>query len=130
MSVPDLKKKYAAESAEFLEQIVPVDYVLVNNSLKETVKGEKFDYVIASHVIEHVPDIVSWLKDSIYLKPNGILSLVIPDKRYTFDITRDESSPADVMGAYIERHTKASTASVYDYLAEGRSNNRSGRSLV
>lgn len=122
-STSDLKKKYAAESAEFLNQILPVDYVLINNSLKETVKDKKFDYVIASHVIEHVPDIVSWLKDiASILKPNGILSLVIPDKRYTFDITRNESILADVIGAFIEKRTKASPSSIYDYFAECRTN--------
>ena len=114
MSAEDLKIKYKGHPFS-LDAILPVDYVLKNNSLKDTLKGKKFDYVIASHVIEHVPDIVNWLADiGSVLKNNAILSLVIPDKRFTFDILRNESRPADVIGAYLDKQTKASSVVIYD----------------
>ena len=120
MSTEDLKKKYKGHPFP-LEDIAPVDYVLVNNSLKDTLKGKKFDYVIASHVIEHIPDTVSWLADvESILKEGGILSLVIPDKRYTFDILRNVSRPADVIGAYLDKHTRASSATMYDFISSVR----------
>lgn len=118
MSTDDLKKKYKDHEIP-LDSIVPIDYVLTNNSLKESVAGKKFDYVIASHVIEHIPDMVRWLADvASILKEGGILSLVIPDKRFTFDIQRNESRPADVIGAYLDRHTRASSATMYDYISQ------------
>src|ERR1039458_652469 len=122
MSTEDLKKKYKGHPFS-LQDIVLVDHVLKNNSLKDTLKGKKFDYIIASHVIEHIPDTVSWLADiASILKDGGILSLVIPDKRFTFDILRNESRPADVIGAYLDRQTKASSAVIYDYVSKFREN--------
>ncbi len=120
MSTADLKKKYAKEPVE-IDQIVKVDYVIGNSSLKKAVGNNKFDYIIASHVIEHVPDVVSWLQEiASILKPNGILALAIPDKRFTFDITRQNSRPADILGAYADKYTRASSASMYDFAVEYR----------
>jgi len=114
MSQEDLKKKYKTEPVE-LDKIVPVDYVL-KNTLKETVGKKKFDYVIASHVIEHIPDTISWLKEiNDILKPGGVLSLVIPDKRFTFDFDRRLTDPSEVIGAYIDRLKKPTSAMMYDF---------------
>ncbi len=83
LSATDLREKYADEPVE-QDKIVPVDYVLGDKSLKSTIGRRRFDYVLASHVIEHIPDIITWLQDvSSILKPDGVLSLVIPDKRFT-----------------------------------------------
>ena len=121
VSTEGLKEKYEGHPINGhplrLEDIAPIDYALGDNSLKDTIKRRKFDYVIASHVMEHIPDLVSWFADvSAVLKDGGILSLVIPDKRYTFDILRNESRPADVVGAYLDKHTRASSSAMYDYM--------------
>lgn len=118
MSTADLKKKYKNEPVT-LEQIVDVDYVLKDNDLVKTVGRGKFDYVIASHVIEHIPDMLGWLKQvETILKPNGVVSLIIPDKRFTFDIGRRVSLPADVIGAHLDRLTRFSSAMMYDFATE------------
>lgn len=114
MSQADLRKKYKNEPVD-LDKIVPVDYVL-KSSLKDTVGKKKFDYVIASHVIEHIPDTVSWLHDvSSILNPGGILSLVIPDKRFTFDIERNVSQPTEVISSYIDKLEKPTSSMMYDF---------------
>lgn len=114
MSQADLKKKYKNEPVD-LDKIVPVDYVL-KGTLKETVGKKKFDYVIASHVIEHIPDTISWLKEiSEILKPGGVLSLVVPDKRFTFDFDRRLTDPSEVIGAYIDKLKKPTSAMMYDF---------------
>lgn len=78
-----LRKKYKNHPFD-VGKIVDVDYVLNGKTLKKTITGSRFDYVVASHVIEHIPDIIGWLNDiSSVLKTGGVLSLVIPDKRYT-----------------------------------------------
>lgn len=125
MSTEDLKKKYDAHPIKGhpipVESITPVDYVLKNNSLKKTLKGQKFNYVIASHVMEHIPDLVRWFADvESILNEGGILTLVVPDRRFTFDILRDESRPADVIGAYLDSHTRASSVAMYDYMSNFR----------
>ncbi|MCY7273284.1 MAG: class I SAM-dependent methyltransferase [Phormidesmis sp. CAN_BIN44] len=70
-----------------LSKIVDVDYVWGEKSLIDLLETEApLDYVIASHVIEHVPDFIGWLSEVRgILKPGGILSLAIPDKRQCLD---------------------------------------------
>jgi SAM-dependent methyltransferase len=50
------------------------------------------DFMIASHVLEHLPfplkALRSWYEA---LAPGGVLLLKIPDKRYTFDVRRERT---------------------------------------
>src|SRR6185436_9508930 len=51
--------------------------------------GAPYDWVVASHVVEHVPDLIGWLADLAELTADGAaLVLVVPDRRYTFDALR------------------------------------------
>jgi SAM-dependent methyltransferase len=119
MSQQGLRDKYK-DAPLNVNDIVPVDYVVADN-LENAVGGKKFDYVIACHVIEHIPDTVRWLQDiASVLKPNGVLALAIPDKRYTFDIERQPSTPGDIVGAYLEQYTRPPSSAVYDFAVEGR----------
>jgi 2-polyprenyl-3-methyl-5-hydroxy-6-metoxy-1,4-benzoquinol methylase len=118
MSRAELRKKYKDEPVD-LDAIVPIDYVLSKNGLEASVDGEKFDYVVASHVIEHIPDMAGWLKEvATVLKPGGVLSLAIPDKRFTFDINRQVSTPSQIIGAYIDGLKKPTSAMLYDFAVE------------
>src|ERR1700722_11790090 len=64
VSAAKLKKIYKDDPGVALDRIDKVDYPLAGRSLRNTVGGNKlFDYVVASHVIEHVPDMVGWLQD-------------------------------------------------------------------
>lgn len=118
MSKSDLKEKYKSDPIN-PDEIVDIDYILKGKSLAETVSGKKFDYVIASHVIEHVPNMAKWLQEvAEILKPGGVLSLVIPDKRFTFDINREETLPSEVLGTYIDELKKPPSSIVYDFFSK------------
>jgi len=79
---------------------------------------ETFKYCIASHVVEHVPDLVSWLREvSEILEVGGILSLVIPDRRYTFDFLRRTSGIADVVDAYVRKQHKPGPRQIFDHFS-------------
>jgi SAM-dependent methyltransferase len=115
-STENLIKKYKDDPINH-EDIVHVDYIL-KGGLKETVKNKKFDYIVAAHVIEHIPNVAEWLQEvASILKPGGVLSLVIPDKRYTFDIKRQVTRPSEVMGIYLDGLKKASSTTVYDFFS-------------
>ena len=100
-----LRDKYAQDASVEAADIVNVDAVWGSQTLRECVGlDKKVDYVVASHVIEHVPDLITWLMEiRSILRPGGSLRLAIPDRRYTFDYLRFESRIHDVLDAYIRR---------------------------
>jgi SAM-dependent methyltransferase len=101
----DLRRHYQGDPRVRVDQIVEVDGVWGEKTLAEAVgPGKRFDYVLASHVIEHVPDLVAWLAEiHAVLKPGGSLRLAVPDKRFSFDYARDPSRLCDVLDAYLRR---------------------------
>lgn len=118
----ELQAKYANDEhmKTRLDDIVDVDFVLEpGQTLSEAVKAEApYDYVIASHLIEHIPDIVGWLSDvAPLLSTDGILSLVIPDKRYTFDINRSVTEISDVVDAHLRHLERPSYGQAFDFFA-------------
>jgi len=117
-----LLKVYADDKSVPPDQIVDIDYALNGRTLHQTVpQSKQFNYIIASHVMEHVPDLVRWFNDlSSVLKVGGVISLAVPDKRFTFDIDRHPSSPADVVGAYIDNLAKPASATILDYATNYR----------
>lgn len=101
------------------DQIVEVDIVWGERRLREAV-GRTVDFVVASHVVEHVPDLVGWLFElREVLEPGGVLGLVVPDKRFTFDALRTESTIAEAVEAYLLGYRQPSLRQVFDAAALG-----------
>ncbi len=98
------------------DSIVDVDLVLGEQSIKEQLGDRRVDYVVASHVIEHVPDVIGWLNSlSEVLTPDGVISLVIPDKRFCFDARRPESTTGELLEACIEKRKAPTTRQIFDF---------------
>jgi SAM-dependent methyltransferase len=116
-STDDLRAKYAADKDVAESDIVDVDFVWGDRPLLEAVgAAAPFDYVVASHVIEHVPDPVGWIDElSGVLRPGGVISLVIPDKRYCFDTRRRTTDVSEIVAAHLERRTRPSLAQIFDF---------------
>ena len=117
LSTADLRKKYQNDDTVNKESIVSVNYVVPDNDIKKVVTKNKFDYVVASHVIEHIPNPIQWFEDVLQiLKPGGFIYLVIPDKRFTFDLQRPITTFGQLYERYLQ-HIKIPPASaVYDHL--------------
>ncbi len=110
-----LRAKYANDPAVALDDIVPVDAVWGENTLAQCFPGERFDFVIASHVIEHVPDMIGWLGEvADVLNPDGRLILAIPDRRYSFDLLRRETTLTDLIDAHLRGAKRPSPGQVFD----------------
>ncbi len=108
--------KYKDEPSVLKHKIVSVDGIWGEQSLTECVSGRRFDYVVASHVVEHVPDLVTWLSEiASILKPGGELRLVVPDRRYTFDVLRAESRSYDILASYVERRRRPPARTIIEY---------------
>jgi hypothetical protein len=87
-----------------VEKIKEVDFVWQGQSYAELI-GEKnyYDWIIASHVIEHTPDLIGFLLDcSSILKDDGMISLAIPDKRNCFDHYRPITGISKIIDSHIQ----------------------------
>ena len=121
-STDEVKKWYSrVNDPDILDinNIVPIDYVWGDNSLAEaTGHSNHFDYCIAAHVIEHVPDLIGWLKEiSTILKAGGIAAFSVPDRRFTFDFLRPETTVADLVEAYLLKKRKPSIRHIFDHFS-------------
>jgi SAM-dependent methyltransferase len=118
-STAELKAKYADDPAVPAASIVDVDYVWAERSLRDAVgPGTAFHYVLASHVIEHVPDLVGWINEiAEVLEVGGKLCLAVPDKRYTFDVARSLTPASILIEDYLLRRSMPSPRAVFDHLA-------------
>jgi SAM-dependent methyltransferase len=96
-----IKDLYKNDNSVDKDRIVDIDYVITDsysNSLKDI---EPFDYILMSHVIEHIPEIIKFFLDiSKVLKNDGKVCLTIPDKRYCFDHYRCPTSFAECYDVY------------------------------
>jgi len=72
--------------------LVEVD-IVEDGEDPQSIEDGSLDFVIASHMIEHCEDPVgtigNWLR---ILRPGGIIFLVVPDRRRTFDQPREPTS--------------------------------------
>jgi len=100
-----------------LENIEHVDYVWNGEPFAELVGAEHvFDWIIASHVIEHTPCLITFIKNcEAVLKERGVLSLVVPDKRYCFDLYREKTSLSSVLDAFREQRKIHSPGTAAEY---------------
>lgn len=106
-SSEDLAAKYAdnPDSGPQVAGLVPVDHVWQPGMTLADALGDTapVDFVIASHVIEHIPDPIGWLVQiADILRDDGILVLVVPDRRFTFDVNRPETTAAELIDMMLQ----------------------------
>ena len=102
----------AATSIPLIED---VDLVGSSTHLGELVRarGEAgtFDYVVSSHNFEHLPNPIRFLQGCAEaLRPGGILSMAIPDRRACFDYFRPVTRLSDWIQAFVEDRNRPSHA--------------------
>jgi SAM-dependent methyltransferase len=93
-----LVKKYSSFTQYNMDDIEDVDYILIPGSPLSKSIADRFDIVLASHVIEHSISLVDFINDlGALLKPGGHVALIIPDKRFCFDRFRERTSLCSVI---------------------------------
>jgi hypothetical protein len=97
-----------------VDAIVDVDYAIKTKRFAHCV-SERFDLIIASHVIEHIADPITWLQQlGSLIGPSGSLFLSVPDRHFTFDYLRQPSTAVQLLRAYEEDLERADTWQVLD----------------
>jgi SAM-dependent methyltransferase len=120
---PELRADYASHPGIPVDEIVEVDFALIHEgeerSLAEAVAAAApFDWIIASHVIEHVPDVVGWLADlAEILADGGRVVLAVPDRRFSFDALRPPTTVGEMLRAHLARDTRPSARAVFDHFS-------------
>ncbi|GAB3444444.1 hypothetical protein GCM10027517_24100 [Phycicoccus ginsengisoli] len=104
---------------EALAQIDEVDHIWRGGSLLDAVPGRGvYDYIVASHVIEHTVDLVGFLRDcSTLIHREGRVALVVPDKRFCFDRHQPLTSVGDVVDAHLAPRRFHSPGTLVDHVA-------------
>jgi SAM-dependent methyltransferase len=111
-----LRNLYKGNGDFDVNKIVEVDAVWGPASLSASLNDQRFDYVVASHVIEHVPDLIGWLNEvTSILNEGGELRIVVPDPRYTYDYLRNETKFYDVLEAYLMKRRVPSPRALIEY---------------
>ncbi len=118
-SQADLLEKYRDDPKADCSRIEAVDYVCDGQSILEAIgQKSRYDFIVASHVIEHTTDLVGFLRDcGELLRPDGVLVLAVPDKRYCFDVLRPVSTTGAALQAHHERRVRHPPGVVFDFLA-------------
>ena len=89
LSVADLRQHYP-ELSPF--RVVDPDIIDDGEKLL-TIPAHSLDFIIANHFIEHCQDPIGTLKVFLSkLQPGGVIYMAVPDKRYTFDVSRPITS--------------------------------------
>jgi SAM-dependent methyltransferase len=114
----ELRKLYSVRTDRDTRLIREVDIVWPGGSLKAEVGNTRYDYVLASHVMEHIPDMIGWLRAlGEVLKPGGLVKLAVPDKEHTFDWRRADTTIAQLVSNNIRKLSKPCTRQIVDHLA-------------
>ncbi|WP_171033992.1 class I SAM-dependent methyltransferase [Lichenicoccus roseus] len=121
LSREGLVEKYAGLPGIDPGRIETVDFVWKGGSLSDAVPEAQhgsFDIFLASHVIEHTPDLVAFLQAAqTLLKPDGAVVLAVPDKRYCFDYFQPLTTTGQVLEAHAERRTRHTGERAFDHYA-------------
>ncbi|MEP6852826.1 MAG: methyltransferase domain-containing protein [bacterium] len=89
MSDDDLRREYP-EMAGY--DLVPVSIVADGENLDGMEDGSQ-DYVVANNFLEHCQDPIATIKNFFrVLRPDGVVFLVVPNKRSNIDIRRDPTT--------------------------------------
>ena len=113
--------KYDYDDAT-LRLVEEVDFVIAGHEpLDKQLSGaghSDFDAVIASHVLEHLPNPIGFFEScSNLLVAKGDIRLALPDKRRCFDFFRSLTSAGEWLEAHQRRDTLHSLQTSFDAVA-------------
>jgi len=114
-----LRRKASENPGATGREVPAVDFVWTPGRPLQECTGERFDYAVASHVIEHVPNVIGWVNDILSVMRQGaVLALCVPDRRMTMDFYRQETTVGDLIGSWIEHRAIPTPGQVMDFLSQ------------
>jgi SAM-dependent methyltransferase len=102
-------------------RIEPVDLVGHAHQIADLaeaagIRAGSLDFVLSSHNFEHLPDPIRFLQGvERVLRPGGILSMALPDRRTSFDHLRPPSTLGQMLEAWLDQRTKPTPRQIFDH---------------
>ena len=113
--VPGINPLYIDRFPSFDYQAVRADYLADAGALP--LRDHALDYVVHSNVLEHLPNPVQALWEwARVVRDGGILYMVIPDRRLTFDHRRPLTAPEHLMEDFRRGTTDCDPTHIADYI--------------
>ncbi|WP_456824854.1 class I SAM-dependent methyltransferase [Cellulomonas sp. P5_E12] len=119
-----MRERFRADPHVIVDDIPDIDFPLHDaggklHALRDAAgRDAPYRWVLASHVIEHVPDLIGWLSDiAEVLEDGGALVLVVPDRRYSFDVRRPHTTVGQMLEAHENRDVRPTIRAVYDHFS-------------
>lgn len=113
-----LRRKFANAPGADVDRIEEVDRIWRGEPISELVGEERYDLIVASHVFEHLPDPLGFLREcDRVLAPGGRILLVLPDRRRTFDFFRPMTTTGGLLQAALEGRARHTPGNRFDFLA-------------
>jgi hypothetical protein len=117
-----LVAKYADDPSVDAGRIEDVDIVWAGGRLDEAFPAASwggYTALIASHVLEHLPDAIGFFTAAqALLNPGtGVLRLALPDRRLCFDIFRPQATAGRLLAAHRAAATRHTYADLFDHVA-------------
>lgn len=98
--IPGIKPIYVDKFDSYANE--PTNAQYFGEATELPFADESLDYVASSHVLEHtanpVKALCEWYR---VLKPGGVVYMVVPDKEFTFDFSREPTDSAHMIDDYL-----------------------------
>ena len=112
--VPGIKPIYIDKFKEFAGVPCKADYY--GEAINLPFLDESLDYIVASHVLEHSANPIAALGEWYRaLKPGGIAYVIVPDKRYTWDRERPDTTLEHMIEDYQNGVTDCDPTHIDDF---------------
>ncbi len=112
---------YRGQPGVDVNRIEEVDFIWTGGPLADAVPKAlhgTFDALVASHVIEHTPNLIAFLNSAaVLLKADGVVALAIPDKRYCFDYFQPLTTTGQLLAAHAEQRSRHTRRVAFDHVA-------------
>lgn len=113
--VPGIKPFYVDRFAEYAGEKCLAEFW--GDACHLPFHDDSLDYVVTSHVLEHVANpvaaLVEWHR---VLRSGGIMYLVVPDRRFTFDHPREPTEPEHMWADFTRSTTQSDATHIDEFL--------------
>jgi hypothetical protein len=116
----ELRKKAPVHEGISPDSVCHVDYIWIpGKPLRDCIPAAvSYDFALASHVMEHVPNVLGWVQQILdVLETGATLQLALPDYRGCFDVFRRTTTFAELLQNWAMEPSAPTVGQIFDFLA-------------